>query len=107
MAADVLTLITQTRGVDEYGDAVINESTREVFAEVQSVGQKEFYQAQALGLQPEIKFVLADYYDYNGEKLVEWDGKRYSVLRTYSASQKLELVCTREVNTGERSEVSN
>lgn len=95
---EVLTLIQQTQGVDDYGDPVITETTREVFAKLGSIGQKEFYQAHAVGLQPELKFVLADYLDYEGESLVQHDGQRYRVLRTYRKGQELELTVYREVN---------
>lgn len=95
---DVLTLIQQTQGVDAYGDPVTTESTREVFAKLGSIGQKEFYQAQAVGLQPELKFVLADYLDYDNEPLVEHGNQRYRVLRTYRKGQELELTVYREVN---------
>lgn len=95
---DILTLIKQTHGVDDYGDPAPSETTREVFARLGSIGQKEFYQAHAVGLQPELKFVLADYLDYDGEALVEHDGQRYRVLRTYRAGQELELTVYREVN---------
>lgn len=95
---EVLTLIQQTQGVDDYGDPVITETTREVFAKHGSIGQKEFYQAHAVGLQPEVKFVLADYLDYEGESLVEHDGQRFRVLRTYRKGQELELTVYREVN---------
>lgn len=95
---EVLILITVTQHVDEYGDLVAAETFRQVFARLGSIGQKEFYQAQAVGLQPELKFVLADYLDYNGEALVEHDGQRYRVLRTYRAGQELELTVYREVN---------
>lgn len=95
---DVITLIQQNRSVDDYGDPVITETTRDVFAKLGSIGQKEFYQAHAVGLQPEIKFVLADYLDYDGEELVQHDGQRYRVLRTYRKGQELELTVYREVN---------
>lgn len=95
---DVLTLIRQTRGTDDYGDPVLSETTREVFARLGSIGQKEFYQAHAVGLQPELKFVLPDYLDYDGEALVEHNGQRYRVLRTYRTGQELELTVYREVN---------
>ncbi len=95
---EILTLIQQTRGVDDYGDQVSTETTRTVFCKVGSIGQKEFYQAHAVGLQPEIKFVLADYLDYEGEALVEYDSQRYHVLRTYRTGQELELTCYQEVN---------
>ena len=95
---DVITLIQQNRSVDDYGDPVITETTRDVFAKLGSIGQKEFYQATAVGLQPEIKFVLADYLDYDGEALVQHDGQRYRVLRTYRKGQELEITVYREVN---------
>lgn len=95
---EVLTLIQQAQGVDDYGDPVITETTREVFARIGSIGQKEFYQAQAVGLQPELKFVLADYLEYDGEPMVEHNGQRYRVLRTYRKGQELELTVYREVN---------
>ena len=95
---EVLTLIKQTQGTDEYGDPVIQETSREVFGGLQSVGQAEFYQAHATGLKPELKFTLADHWDYEGETLVEHDGQRYRVLRTYRKGQELEITLYREVN---------
>lgn len=101
---EVLILIQQTQGVDEYGDPELAEVQRTVFCREASIGQKEFYQAHANGLKPEIKLVLADYLDYNGEQLVRYAPKGqtypqlYRVLRTYRAGQELELVCYREVN---------
>jgi SPP1 family predicted phage head-tail adaptor len=95
---DILTLLTTVNGVDEYGDPKVTETPRDVFCRLASIGQKEFYQAHAVGLQPEMKFVLADYLDYSGEALVEHEGQRYRVLRTYRDGYELELVCYREVN---------
>lgn len=95
---EILTLITATQQPDEYGDLVVTETSREVFARMGSIGQKEFYQAHAIGLQPELKFILADYLDYEGETLVEYNGQRYRVLRTYRAGLELELTVYREVN---------
>lgn len=95
---ELLTLIHRIQGVDEYGDPVIEETRRDVFCRKASIGQKEFYQAHAVGLQPELKLVLADYLDYNGEQLVEYDGQIYRVLRTYRTGLELELVVYREVN---------
>lgn len=102
--SEILTLIHRTQGVDEYGDPVLTETTREVFCREASIGQKEFYQAHAVGLQPEIKLVLADYLDYDGEQHARYTPKGqseeqlYRVLRTYRAGLELELVCYREVN---------
>lgn len=95
---EVISLIKQTDGVDAYGDPAITETAREVFAKLGSIGQKEFYQAHAVGLKPELKFVLTDYLDYEGESLVQYEGQRYRVLRTYRKGQELELTVYQEVN---------
>lgn len=71
------------------------DTTRDVFCGVRSVGQKEFYEANARDFYPEMKFVLADYLEYDNEPLVEYNGKRYRVLRTYRAGQELEITVTR------------
>lgn len=93
---DVLTLISTTRGTDDCGDTTFSETSRTVFCEVMSIGQSEFYQAQAVGLKPELKFKLSDYLEYEGESSVEYDSVRYRVLRTYRTGNGIELVCYRE-----------
>ena len=98
MMTDILKLIAEEKTVDRYGDTVVTESSRQVFCREESVGQKEFYQAAAVGLTPEIKLVLSDYLDYQNEKLVLYNGDRYRVLRTYRKGQELELILYSEVN---------
>lgn len=98
MYDDEITLIQKVRTVDEYGDWKTTETTRVVFVGVRSVGQSEFYQAAAQGLKPELKFVMADYLDYEGEEDILYDGTDYRVLRTFRSGQELELVCTRGVD---------
>lgn len=68
---------------------------RKVFCSLRSIGQSEFYQAYATDYRPELKFVLADYLDYNGETLIEYDGVVYSVIRTFRTGQELEIVVAR------------
>lgn len=81
---EVITLIFRTPGTDDI-------TKRDVFAGLRSIGQAEFYQANAVDIHPEAKFVLADYLDYNGETLLDYNGQRYHVLRTYRDGQQLEL----------------
>ena len=69
--------------------------SREVFCEVRSIGQKEFYDSYATDFYPELKLVLADHLDYEGERLVQYEGQRYQVVRTYRAGQSLELTVER------------
>lgn len=80
--ADVITLIEGT-------------SRREVFATLRSVGHSEFYEAHATDYRPELKFTLADYFDYEGETLVKHGADLYRVIRTYRTGNELELTVGR------------
>ena len=51
MFDSVIKLMKETNTVNEYGDTVQTFAERNVFAEVKSIGQSEFYQAEA-GLCP-------------------------------------------------------
>ena len=102
MYDSVITLISEADTVDEYGDTVTTQTTRNIFAEVQSISQTEFYQAQALGLKPEIKFVIADFADYQNEEKLKYTPfggteQTYNILRTYRNKQTLEIVCNRGI----------
>lgn len=91
MYNDVIKLRSYTETVDSYGIPQREIHERTVFAGLKSIGQSEFYQAQADGLKPELKFILSDYYDYRGEKEIEHEGKVYNVLRTYRDGKKIEI----------------
>ena len=85
---EVVTLIKRTPGTNTI-------STREVLCGLRSISQTEFYQANAQDIHPEAKFVLVDHLDYDGETLLDHNGTRYRVLRTYRAGMELELVVVR------------
>ena len=78
---------------DEFGDKILSEEKSESFAEMKSIGMKEFYQAQTIGMKPEIVFEIADYEDYKGQQLVDYEDTRYKVLRTYRKGNCLEITC--------------
>lgn len=90
---ELLTFIQRTLDTDGY--TVIGETRRDVFCRLASIGQSEFYQAQAAGLRPELKFILADNLDYEGEYLCLYKGTYYRVIRTYCAGQELEIIVQR------------
>ena len=71
-----------------------NGSNRDVFCKLCSIGQTEFYQAQATGYKPELKFVIADYLDYDYETMIKYNEKLYRVIRTYRSGQELEITVT-------------
>ena len=79
----------------EYEGAQRVETQREVLCGFRSIGQREFYQANATDFHPELKLVLSDYLDYDGETLVDYNGTRYRILRTYRTGLELELTLER------------
>ena len=78
-------LIKETYTTDLIGQRVPTETAKEYIAEVDSVSRSEFYQAGQIGLTPEYRFKL-NKLAYNGEKIVEYNGIRYGVYRTYESS---------------------
>lgn len=84
---DVAVLIKREYGKDDV--------KREVFCGFRSIGMREFYEASTTDFHPELKLVLADYLDYNGETLADYNGQRYRIIRTYRTGQELELTLGR------------
>lgn len=102
MYDEAITLISQTETTDDYGDIVVVPTEKTIFATLKSISQSEFYQAQAVGLKPEIKFVIADYLDYSGEELLKYtpfqgEEETYSIIRTYRNGNTLEITCARGI----------
>ena len=93
MYNDVIYLLSVEHSVNDVGDLIETPKSAMRFARVKSIGQSEFYQAQAQGLKPEIKFELADYLDYDNQEEVVYNNFRYKVLRTFRNGNKLEIVC--------------
>ena len=102
-----LVLIRIEAGENDLGDPITIRTEMPILCDVMSVGRSEHYQAAAHGLKPEIVFVVSRW-DYDGEKEVEFEGKKYTVLRTYEPKKSkglgdfetLELVCEGVVNRG-------
>lgn len=90
MFRDVITLVSESPAAHGVLDD-ITETQKQVFCSVRSVGMTEAYQAMSNGLHPQFVFVLSDYADYGGEKVVIYNGKRYRVIRTYRQNQGMEL----------------
>ena len=94
-----ITLIKETQTTDTIGQLVTTESTKEVIAEVKSVSQNEFMQGRQGGLTPEYVFHVSSFI-YSGEKILSYEGKRYSVYRTFEADENyIELYTEQEVGS--------
>ena len=67
------------------------ETQRMCYCRVNSVTRSEFYRARENGIQPQLVFVISEYADYNGEKVIIYNGKRYRVIRSYVKNHAVEL----------------
>lgn len=88
-----------TKTTDDIGDVIETiVFDNEVYCNEKSIRASEFYQAQALGMKPEVTLELM-LSDYNKEKYVQYDEEEYTVLRTYKTSpERIELTLVRGVN---------
>ena len=92
-----LTLIQNTpAGFDDIGNTVHETAETDVLCDLRSVTRSEYYQASEAGLNPEIVFEI-NRFEYSGETEVDFNGRRYSVIRTYCPGYELiELTCERK-----------
>lgn len=80
--SEVITLVSATTVRNEYGILEKRTTSREVFAQVDSVTRTEFFEGGRNGLNPELQFRMFSG-DYNDEKEIVYNGRHYGVYRTY------------------------
>lgn len=92
-----LTLIGQETSYDAIGNPIVTETKTNVLCELKSVGRSEFYNAAVNGMKPEKVFVIHAF-EYNKERIVGFEGDRYTVLRMYGeGTEEIELTCERDI----------
>ena len=67
---------------EQHADITFSQNCRQVFCQVDSVSREEFFEAGRNGLNPEYRFTMFAP-DYQGEEVVEYNGLRYGIYRTY------------------------
>lgn len=103
MYDDIATLVSYgTSTFDEYGNESIETEKTDVYVQPRGVYSSEYYNASQLGLKPSITFEISNREDYNDEKVLEYHGKVYTVIRVDWNAQrdKISLVCEERVNNG-------
>lgn len=97
--SNVIYLISETQTQDAQGVWRKTYNRRKVYCDVRSVTANEFFEGGRNGLNPEFQFtVFAP--DYEGERIVEFNGQTYAVYRTYlERTDTLELYVQREGGT--------
>ena len=101
MYNDVIFLGKQQIVTDKYKNQSKEYVFREVFAEVKSISQSEYYTAAQSGIKPAYKIVLADYYDYDEEDTVKYGGILYHIVRTYRNGLQLEITVEKRIEGNE------
>lgn len=90
-------LITETETEDTIGQTVSQETKTDIIAEVRSVSRAEFFEGSQNGLSPSFVFRVS-MFGYAGQKILVYDGKRYSIYRTYETDDNyIELYAEAEV----------
>lgn len=86
---------------DEYGNEILDRLNTTVFVKPRSVYASEFYSAAQLGLHPSIVLKIGNKADYTGQKIVEYEGKDYDVIRTdwRNGADSIELTLAERIET--------
>ena len=102
MYDDVIKLKAATVTYDSAGNEIPTYTDRTVYAQPRTVYSSEFYSAAQLGLHPEITFVLSNREEYQGEKVLEFHGKVYEVIRVDWVAQRdaVNLICQERIGNG-------
>lgn len=78
---------------DEFNVLQPRETTRNVFADVQTVTRAEWFEGGRNGLNPQYKFTMFKP-DYEGEEIVNYQGQQHAVYRTFEPrTDEIELYC--------------
>ena len=89
-------LLGKTITMNQLKQEVEVDTRTEIFAQKESISQSEFYKGGEAGLKPDFRLITA-IIDYNGEREVELDDKKYGIYRTYERDQDyIELYCERK-----------
>lgn len=92
--AKKIALISTEYTQDDIGQWIEERTETDVFAIVESVTMSEFYQAGMQGFKPEYRMTVW-MTEYNGQNLIEYNDKTYTVYRTYRRDDgRMELYVT-------------
>lgn len=96
---EIIYLVSKVLEEDEIGNITTSSFTlTKRYAKRQSVRTNEYYSAVETGLTPSIEFVMKRL-DYDGQMELDYNNKRYMVIRTIDPKNKYDivLVCARKM----------
>lgn len=99
--SECISLIRLDKYQDDRGVWHNIETGKEIYCQVDSISQTEFFEGGRNGLNPEYRFTVF-FADYENESIVEYRGLRYSVYRTYrKRDDTIELYVQRKGGTNQ------
>lgn len=92
--SDVIKLISKNAVQTNDYTWVNQETETEVFCDVRSITQTEWFEAGRNGIEHPAFVFIVNRNEYSGQQIVEYEGQRYGVFRTYKGrNEDLELHC--------------
>lgn len=93
--SDIAYLVTKAYEKDDYGVMQETITKNKIFVQVNSVSGSEWFEGGRIGLNPSLRFTTSRF-DYDDEDTVLYNGKYYTIYRTYLArNDTIELYCER------------
>lgn len=92
---DILKLNSVTVTTDSDGYTIETKTQKEVFCDVKSAGENEYFKSLNAGYEMALVFIIWKA-DYSGEKSLEYDSKQYKMQRTFELKDRdmIELHCS-------------
>ena len=96
---EIIYLLQNTTETNKMGDVINRIKEIKRYAEIDSIGQNQSYQAAAVGLK--LSFIATIWkFEYNNEEFLKYNGKQYKITKTYVRDdEKIELTCGSQVNS--------
>ena len=89
---EIIELISFKNEVNQVGNTIKSKTYKRIFANKKSITQNEFYQAERVGLKPQLRFEVYSI-EYGNELLAKYKEVEYKIIRTYKTSaDKIELI---------------
>lgn len=87
---------------DAEGNEIPTITETTVFVQPRGVYSSEFYNAAQLGLKPSVTLFIANRMDYSDQKIIEYEGRDYDVIRVDWNAQRdgISLICEERVKNG-------
>lgn len=100
--SELISLVKEVKTKDSLGVFHSETHRRDVFCNISSVSASEFFEGGRSGLNPSYRMSVF-FGDYDGEEILEYNGKTYSIYRTFlKGTDTLELYVERKGGTNGR-----